>query len=134
MATPALSLTLSGPSISGSKFPAPSKTFNGNRNDSIVGTIAAGTSDVHYVIAFPYATLQLLVMQASGGALVVKTNAIDATGGNTVDLVDKRPTIYEVGGPVANPLTHDVTGVWLSNVGAAPVDFEIVALNQVAAA
>ncbi len=131
MAAPALTRTLSGPTVSGTRFPSVSKVFTGNRDDSLVQTIAAGATAVEYDLAFPYAQLQLLVLQARGGVLTIHTNAADGTGGDTIVLVDGRPTLFEVGGPFVNPLTANVTKMYFTNATAVAIDVEVIALNQV---
>jgi hypothetical protein len=123
-------ITLNGPTLSGSRNLSVTKAFTGNREDGLIATIAAGVTSQQFLIVFPYATIQLLYMLAKGGNLTVKTNAADATGGNTINLVDSRPTLFEVNGPFPNPLTANVTSVFVTNAGAVPVQIDIYALNQ----
>lgn len=73
-------------------------------------------TDIEHLIAVPYAQLKGLVLHATM-ACTVKTNS-SSVADDTFTLEANKPIVWFTGGLAANPLTVDVTSIFITNAAA----------------
>lgn len=96
--------------------------------NQIISVGSTGT-DVEVSVAFPFAALKNF-FALSTQDLTIETNAIDATGGNTIELVANVPFWYSASAGHTNPFSANVTKMYLTNdsdpAAAATVNIRIL--------
>jgi hypothetical protein len=81
-------------------------------------------------VAIDVSALKSIAIVASG-ALTVKTNS-SSSPADTITLTDSmKAVIWYTGSVFDNPLTTDVTALYVSNAGADAVTFKLVALLDI---
>ena len=81
-----------------------------NRNLTVPGT----TTDFRTNISIDVSELKALYIHSDVN-ITIETNATDATGGNTLTLLANKPLVWYVGCGLTNPLTNDVTDMYITN-------------------
>ncbi len=68
------------------------------------------------------------VYMQSNAAVTIETNHTSATGGNTITLAADVPLLWCTGAPFTNPLTNDITIMYVTNSsgGAATLNMRFV--------
>ena len=81
------------------------------------GTITIANSETDKVVNVGGIDVSQLVhvWMHSNKALTIETNHTAATGGNTITLVADVPLLWCTGAPFSNPLTNDVTVMYVTN-------------------
>jgi len=95
--------------------------------------IAAGTTAEVDCAGLPFAKMVSLFM-VSDVAVVVKTNAADASGGQEIDLAAKKAYGWKNTDPTANPITANITKLFITNPGVSVASFYAAfLLNEIVA-
>lgn len=96
------------------------------------GTIATATTDQAVTITCVRAKLQALAI-LSDKVVKIETNAVDATGGSTIDLVANVPKIWSLAldGLTNCPFGEDVTVMYITNTSGATATIKIRILEDV---
>jgi len=102
-----------------------SKTATADAIASIDATLTAA-SNVEYDIDFKYAQLKMLVIKCAV-ACTIKTNS-SSEPDQTITIVAGEPFLWVFGGHFANPITADVSKVYIT--AAAAGLFQMVALHD----
>jgi hypothetical protein len=92
------------------------------RNTNV--TVPNATTDLRVNIAIDVSELKLLYIH-SDQAVTIETNAVDATGGNTLTIAANKPLVWFVGCGMTNPLTADVTDMYITNAGGTSANVKI---------
>ena len=87
-----------------------SKTASGEANLS--ETIPADSTDLELVIAIDFSALKMLLI-VSNKALTLETNS-GSVPDDTITLVADEPLVWWTGSPHSNPLTADVTSIFVT--------------------
>jgi hypothetical protein len=95
-------------------------------------TIAATTADQEFELDFEYAKLKMIFMLCDQGVLI-ETNANDATGGDSIQLVANIPFYWADSSGVTCPFTADVAKIFVTPPGAVASTLKIRALFDSAA-
>jgi len=93
--------------------------------------VANGTTDQAVTLSIDVSALKALLIYSNVNA-TLETNAVDATGGDTLTLVAGVPFPWSSTGPHANPFTSglDVTVGYVTVPGAVNATNEFVALQD----
>lgn len=78
-------------------------------------TVANGQTDKVVNVGGVDVSQLVHVWMKSTAAVTVETNATDATGGNTITLAADVPLLWCTGAPFTNPLTQDITIMYVTN-------------------
>ncbi len=93
-----------------------SQQETGTTHVNVVSPFAAGTSQPVTGVAFAYATLKALVIKASANCTLVFTCT---SGTVTINLLANVPYVWQLSpGYFANPFTHDVTSLAITNTAS----------------
>jgi hypothetical protein len=110
------------------KLTAGALTNTANSADKITAAVTSLQTSLQIDMAFEYTKLSAIaILSTVGGNL--KTNATDATGGNTVTFFANELFIWR-GTSGANPFTHDVTTAYLNNTDSAAGSVKIWILRN----
>lgn len=91
-------------------------------------TVTAGATNHVINIQFPYANVSLFSIETDHN-ITAFTNAADGTGGNSLGTITGGvPYVYVIGGIAANPLTHNVTAMYVNVPGGSNAAIKITAL------
>ncbi len=107
-----------------------SETADAEQNRQLA--IAASTPDQEFDLDFLKDDLKSIFMLATED-LTVETNAADHTGGQQIDLVAGVPFWWALSSGVANPITADVTKIFVTNAVARAATLDIRILYDSAA-
>lgn len=108
----------------------PTLTLTGDGEVVYDGSIAAGATNVEVAMAIDVSAMKAMAIVASG-ALVIKTNS-SSTPADTITLTDSvKSIVWYTGSTFTNPLTTDVTALYVSNAGASAVTLKVVALLDI---
>lgn len=91
-------------------------------------TVNATTTDLEVNCNIDVSQIKAIGMLADGN-LTVETNS-GSSPGNTINLVANMPLIWTHNYYFSNPLTVDVTKLYLTNAGNAAVTFKLVVLED----
>jgi len=121
--TDTIAVTYTG---NGKAVNAKTGTYSGNKDAGVAGVVPAGT-EVHFDVAFPFATIQSMIM-ASDQNVEVNTN--DASGGGSVDdgpiaLKATAAIVWATDHVEACPFTANVTKVYVKNTGTIDAKFDL---------
>lgn len=91
--------------------------------------VPGATTDQQCQMSFPYANIKVISFSATG-ACTIETNAVDATGGDTISLTS---TVLakmwchdgKAGNLTANPLTANVLTAYITNAGASSITVKV---------
>lgn len=99
--------------------------------------VPASTTDMHVVVNVPYATLKSVCMtctKKTGDSGTFTSMLVETNSGSAADdsftITPTNGLIWSTGDPTANPLTADVTALYLTNSGSAVANFVLRALND----
>lgn len=120
----ALNWTRSGESITKSV----TVTADGEHNVDV--TVNAATTDKQVDIALDVSEIQSLYI-SSDKDITIETNAVNAAGGNTLTVGADEPMVWYAGCGLTNPLTADVTVMYITNAGASAATVKIRILEDV---
>ncbi len=101
-------------------------TLTSDSEVAVDATIAAATTDRLVDVRVVVARLQSFVMYSST-AVTVETNSA-STPTNTITIPAGGSVVWYTGAPYANPLTADVTSLFVTNSGATAANFKFAAL------
>lgn len=96
---------------------------------NIVSSVADSQTDQLCNCSLDVSTLKALYI-LSDQDLTMETNAVDATGGNTIALLAGIPYIWFTGKYEACLLTLDVTKLYLTNASGSTATFKLIALED----
>lgn len=99
----------------------PQGSYSGKFDAGVAVVVPAGSTNLLFTVNFPYATIQSMVM-SSTQAVTVKTNS-STTPGNTITLAATAGLIWAIDFPTTNPISANVTALYLTNSGAADAAF-----------
>lgn len=104
-----------------------SETFSSDGSESRTIPVPDSTTDKEVNLAIDVSQLQSIWI-SSDQVVTLETNAIDATGGNTIVLVAGKPYDWQSDSYFVNLLTLDVTVLYITNASgsAATVRIEFV--------
>ena len=86
-------------------------------------------ADEPFNISIDYSALKVLYI-VSTRACTIETNAVDATGGNTLTLAANVPLLWTHDGGIACPLTQDVTIAYVTTSGDVDFTIDIAVLQD----
>ena len=109
----ARSLVLGGVSVGATEEQSATGQFGFNKE-----TVADGQTDQVIQISIDVSAVKAFIL-ISDQAVTIETNAVDATGGNTIVLVANKPYIFVVNDYVAFLLTLDVTVFYVTNASGS---------------
>lgn len=99
-----------------------SEVADAEQNRSLA--VAASTPDQEFDLDFLLADLKSIFMLASED-LTIETNATDHAGGQQIDLVAGVPFVWCQSSGAANPITANVTRIFVTNAEARAATLEI---------
>ena len=107
------------------------KAYSADAEDNRAVTIPAGATNLEIDIGIAYAQLVSLFMAATAD-LTIKTNhsGSNPAPDNTIALKAMVPLVWNADSYFTNPLTADVTKLYVSNAGAVDTVLEIAALQD----
>lgn len=111
--------TWSGPSGSLSKTTSQSADAEENRSFSV----ADAQTDVEIALVIDVSAMKALYM-VSSRAVTIETNS-SSSPAQTITLAANVPLVWTVSDPDANPLTVDVTKIFVTNASGGSADIEI---------
>jgi hypothetical protein len=118
--TDTISTTYSG---NGKTVSAKTGTYTGEKAAAVAAVVPANTTNFEIDIAFPFATVQAVIMAASVAA-TVKTNSTTAPG-NTLTLGPLTDLIWAHDFQATNPLSADVTKLFVTNATSTDCAFNL---------
>lgn len=102
-------------------------TKTGGQHVSLSESIPNGSTNLQVALALDASALELLVISADG-AITVKTNN-SSTPDDTFALTADNGVVWANGMPLAsNPLSEDVTTIYVTNASGAAVTLTVLAL------
>lgn len=104
-----------------------SLTADGSTIDTI--SVATGQTVFHYVTAVDVSALSAVYI-VSDKAVTLKTNS-SGSPDNTITLAANKPLLWYVGCGITNPLTVDVTGIYIANASGSTATIEFRFLQDV---
>jgi len=105
--------------VSGGSTVGQTNDYSGDGRISIDIAVADSTTDQEVVFVLDVSQIQTIYVTAST-AMTIETNAVDATGGNTIVLVADVPLIWSLGGYYTNLFTQDiVTNIFVTNASGS---------------
>lgn len=101
------------------------QSFSGTGETNIVDTtIADSVTDQLETISIDVSLIQSIYIHSTQ-AITLETNAIDATGGNTLLLLANDPYVWYTGSLFTNLLTEDITKIYLTNASGSTATFNL---------
>lgn len=98
-------------------------SLTGQNNAGFDGTVPATTTGFLIDMAVPHTTIQAMELYSSQ-AVAIKTNS-DTSPAQTFNLAAGQMLMWGVGSYTANPITADITAVYVDNAGANPATVKI---------
>jgi hypothetical protein len=122
--------TVNGPNLSGSRVLNASKVVTGNAEVGEIIAVPQATDGQVVAIAFAFATIKLAYLLATTD-MTVFTNVDGGAANDTIVLKAGVPCYY-IQGSGTNPFAHNVTQIFIDNLGAAAGQLDIYVLSQLA--
>lgn len=96
------------------------------------GTITVANGQTDKLVSWGGVDVSQLVhlWMHSTAAVTIETNATDASGGNTITLAADVPLLWCTGAPFTNPLTNDVTRVYITNSSGTSANVTLRAVQD----
>lgn len=116
MATGTLTLSYTGPGLTRSMPIAKTATAGAVLIDG--ETITTGTTDQQFSLTIDVSQVKAFWLESDRN-VTVETNAIDASGGNTLNLIANEPYIWWSTDLNSFKLTADVTTMYITNTSGA---------------
>ncbi len=104
-------------SVPGDKIASSGISSAGNGLDKITAALTSAQVSLQIDMAFEYAKLGAIALLSTVGG-TLKTNAADATGGDTITFFANELFVWR-GTYGANPFSHNVTTAYLTNTDSA---------------
>lgn len=101
------------------------QTFTGGLEANLSESIPQDQTDLLVAWSVDVSQIQSIIIEASV-AMTIETNAIDATGGNTLSLLAGVPYVWHTGSYFANLLTLDVLKLYVTNTTAGTLEIQCV--------
>jgi hypothetical protein len=103
-------------------------TVTGSGFREVEETVAANQTDKLMNIAFTYADLLWIYIESDAGC-TIETNAVDATGGQTITITAGVPFFWQKNSGIPNPISANVTKIYVTNTTAI-TSFYMAAQND----
>ena len=101
------------------------QTFTGGLEANLSESIPENSTDLLVAWSVDVSQIQSIIIEASAD-MTLETNAIDATGGNTISLLAGVPYVWHTGSYFANLLTLDVLKLYITNTTAGTLEIQCV--------
>lgn len=101
--------------------------YTGQTEAAFDGVVPASTTGFAINLAFAFATIQALLISSSQ-AVTMKTNS-DTSPAQTIPLTAGQQINWGVGFSTPNPITANVTAVYVDNAGTTPATFKLRVLS-----
>jgi len=93
---------------------------------SVSKSIPDETTDMEIIFAVPYAQIKAILL-ASDQAITVEVNSSSAPD-QIFTLLANQPLLWLYGDPIANPITQDITKLYITNASGAAAALEVRAI------
>lgn len=101
------------------------KTVTGELGIKLTRTIAAGVTDLAITCPIDFSALESLFVGTNQDLLIETNNAASGSADDSWDLKANQAIDWQTGDVMANPLTADVTVIFVTNSGASDADLEL---------
>lgn len=99
------------------------------KESNVSESFADSTTDTLVAFTMDFSQLKMLTI-LSDQDLQIETNADDATGGQTITLLAGIPYHWIFGSGITNPITNDITALYVTNASGATANLQIMSLED----